>query len=345
VIAEYIKGPLERGRGFFDFIDCQEGRLVFGGWLFVPDWPFDDFSLKVNGRSMAGARIIDRPDVNEAFGLPATTRCGFQVDAGLGAAMKAEWVDIAIVGKTAGVEVAIISTIFKPDFRAGLSDPPGHLMRHVIGSDSRDNYWAGSLMAYGEFRLAMQRNISDPQIGRLLDWGCGCGRMTSMFLKHSEIAEIYGCDIEAEAIDWCRAHLARGSFDTIFPNPPTAYPGDYFGAIVSNSVFTHLTRGAQTAWLGEMSRILRPGGFLFASCHGDFATSFADISIREEVARDGISDRMPDANLAGVVPSGDYRTTYQTAAYTVAEFGKQIRVVEYLPRAIGSLQDLVVMQK
>lgn len=346
-IETKVRPPnLERGRGFIDHIEYQNGRLIMTGWMFVRDHAFDDFALKLNGTPHAGARLVERPDVREAFSnISSAARCGFYVDTSLNESDASKWIDLDVVGVSSGKEVAVISTSFVIGFRDGINTPPGRLMQRVANTESPANYWTSALTSFGEYRHAMRRHVAEATIGRLLDWGCGCGRMTSLFLKHSSIAEIHGCDIDTEAVVWCRTNLPKGSFGSIPLYPPTAYPSEFFGAIVSYSVFTHLVRDVQISWLKEMRRILRPGGYFFASCHGDFATSFSDAIIQDEVRRDGISDGTHDSHLDGVAPTDYYRATFQSQAYTVAEFGKHFRVVEYLPRAVASFQDLIVLQK
>lgn len=345
MIDDSTSKPLERGRGFFDYIDYQSGSLRFEGWMFISTSPFDDIAFKINGAIQVGARLVDRPDVNKVFGIPNAVRSGFRVDVTISEERLKDWIDIDIIGMVAGREVAIISTTYKLDFRVDIAEPPLRLIKHVSGSESQANYWASALTSFSEYRSAIRRYADEGQIARLLDWGCGCGRMTALFLQHANIREIYGCDIDTDAIDWCRTHVSKGHFDVIAPNPPTPYPSDYFDTIISYSVFTHLTRGAQQDWLQEMHRILRPGALMFASCHGDFATSFAASTIQSDVIREGISDCTLDANLDGVAPNGYYRSTYQSEIYTVATVRRYFRLVEYVPRAVASYQDLMILQK
>ncbi len=42
---------------------------------------------------------------------------------------------------------------------------------------------------------------------RLLDFGCGAGRTLRHFLDQADSAEIWGCDIDAESIDWLQRNL------------------------------------------------------------------------------------------------------------------------------------------
>ena len=41
----------------------------------------------------------------------------------------------------------------------------------------------------------------------MLDFGCGSGRVLRHFLQEAQAAEIYGCDIHAESINWGKANL------------------------------------------------------------------------------------------------------------------------------------------
>ncbi len=44
------------------------------------------------------------------------------------------------------------------------------------------------------------------EVGALLDWGCGCGRV----LRHwSDVhgTRVCGCDINPRMVDWCNEHL------------------------------------------------------------------------------------------------------------------------------------------
>ena len=113
----------------------------------------------------------------------------------------------------------------------------------------------------------------------LLDFGCGCGRV----IRHWESrSDLHGCDHDAEAIRWCREHLAFASFERHGLEPPLPYPDQRFGAVTAISVFTHLPEEAQAAWRDELRRVLAPGGLLVLTTHGErYVDRFSD----EERAR------------------------------------------------------------
>ena len=133
-------------------------------------------------------------------------------------------------------------------------------------------------------------DIGPSDMQRLLDWGCGCGRLTAHWLHQGRIPEIHGCDINPDGIAWCRSHLRNGHFAVVKFDPPTPYTNDYFDGIAAFSVFTHLTQPAQQQWLAEMHRILRPGGVFVATVHGRSAGWFRFGPAIDELLSTGIHD-------------------------------------------------------
>ena len=131
-------------------------------------------------------------------------------------------------------------------------------------------------------------------------------------------AQITGADIDAENIAWCQANLHGGRFLTAPLWPPLDLPDACFDAVIGLSVMTHLTAEAQRAWLGEIRRILKPGGVALISFGGDGAASFA--SFHHTPAwwarwrATGFDDGLADPALAGKIADAEYyRVTHQTA--------------------------------
>ena len=134
---------------------------------------------------------------------------------------------------------------------------------------SGDAFRLSGLKAYTDLWDALRQHAPDPAGLRILDWGCGCGRITR-YLAAAGVLELRGCDIDAEAIAWCRRNL-EGTFSVNAPEPPLPYADGELDVVVASSVFTHLARGHQEMWLRELQRILAPGGLLLASVSGETA--------------------------------------------------------------------------
>jgi SAM-dependent methyltransferase len=256
-----------------------------------------------------------------------------------------DWVDIDIFGLLNGREVARLSTLYRPDYRDSWAEPPASLMRRTIFVDQTNFYWLVGLQSFSEYYKTIQRHCDIKRAKRLLDWGCGCGRMTRFFSKHIGHLEVHGCDIDTEQIEWCAANLPKARFVVIPPFPPTMYADDMFDIVISWSVFTHLRRDVQLDWLKEMRRIIAPGGLFLASVSGESLLRFASREAQLEMMKNGISDSSLDRALDGIAPEGYYRGTLQRKSYTCREYSRYFRVAEYIEQGATSSQDLIIMRK
>ena len=105
---------------------------------------------------------------------------------------------------------------------------------------------------------------------RVLDFGCGAGRTLRHFLVEAQEAEITGCDIDAESVEWVQSNLVPPLHGAVTSGaePPLPFEDDSFDLVYAVSVFTHLSTH-WAAWLCEMHRILAPGGLLVATFIGE----------------------------------------------------------------------------
>jgi SAM-dependent methyltransferase len=104
---------------------------------------------------------------------------------------------------------------------------------------------------------------------RVLDFGCGAGRVLRHFAPEANAAEFIGCDVDEAAIEWASKHLTPPfSFLRNAGLPPLPEPDESFDLIYAISVFTHLT-DSWAAWLLELRRLLEPEGLLVLSFIGE----------------------------------------------------------------------------
>lgn len=103
---------------------------------------------------------------------------------------------------------------------------------------------------------------------RALDFGSGPGRALRHFADLVPHNTFWGCDAHAESIDWLNEHLApmRGLRCGRAPGLPL--DDGSLDLVWATSVFAHLT-DHWAGWLGELHRLLAPGGHLIAACLGD----------------------------------------------------------------------------
>jgi SAM-dependent methyltransferase len=97
---------------------------------------------------------------------------------------------------------------------------------------------------------------------RMLDFGCGYGRILRLMYYYSNPERMFGCDPWDKALDLCRNDGLLGQFaqsDYI----PTKLPfSEKFDLIYAFSVFTHLSLNATMSSLQTLGRALAPDGML-----------------------------------------------------------------------------------
>jgi SAM-dependent methyltransferase len=118
---------------------------------------------------------------------------------------------------------------------------------------------------------------------RVLDFGCGAGRIVRHALAEDSLARYWGCDIDAPSVEWMRAHLSPPleAFQSDHW-PPMALPDGQFHLIYAFSVFTHLL-DSWSAWLLELHRLLDPDGVLIVTVFGPGISRHGEVAIGEDI--------------------------------------------------------------
>ena len=142
--------------------------------------------------------------------------------------------------------------------RAGVPDPADVIASYrAVGRDSRRTI----LELLGEVGFSFPGT-------RVLDFGCGSGKVMRHFLAEAEGCELSGCDIDVRSIDWINAELSPPLHAFVNGEaPPLDRPAGSFDLVWSVSVFTHLT-DHWAGWLCELHRVLRAGGLAIVSFLG-----------------------------------------------------------------------------
>jgi len=198
--------------------------------------------------------------------------------------------------KRAAERIGVLGTLHSVRMRwsdaraadAESDDLPPQRLRSLVGG-SPDGAWfveVGRASAAALRAAAIERgfDLDDPSFA-ILDFGCGCGRTSRHWQR-----PVHGTDIRLELVAWCQEHLP-GSYTVNEPEPPTLYADTSFDVVYAVSVFTHLTVDRQRQWLAEFARIIRPGGLLLLTTHGDRAVAENE-ALREEEVRDYHSGRI-----------------------------------------------------
>jgi 2-polyprenyl-3-methyl-5-hydroxy-6-metoxy-1,4-benzoquinol methylase len=224
--------------------------------------------------------------------------------------------------------------------------PDASSRTRVHGNDSLSAFKLEGYSAYKKVFRAMAReiDISSCEKIRVLDWGCGCGRVARYF--DSSKMEIWGADVDQGNLYWSETHLGIKT-KLLNSLPPCSLPKNYFDCIFGISVMSHLDSSLQKDWLEELALCLKPDGVMLLSIHG---ISAALRGLPENLFRDFLSGGF--LSLAAnhhlddsLEETSFYKDTFTDPIHVVTNWCKSLQLSNYLESVIGNHQDLVALRK
>ena len=331
---------LKPARGYFGVVGQIGDDFAVNGWMLAP-FPIElsRFALYLNQDLVGWAepRTATSEEFDKVRHQGEPKLFDFRITNPIEAP---DFSRIEVVGCAGDQPVRRLTTLFRGDLDTDVPTPPEKLIFRVTGNKDGKVVKAAGLRCAVNFLDAIGKHRDLSTVRSVLDWGCGCGRVTVHlmdFLSSYDSLEIHGCDIDGEAIAWCNEHLRRGHFRHIDPYPPLPWPDDSFDVVVSCSVLTHLTEEVQQVWLQEIRRIIAPRGMFLPSINSNFPDS--------QVPTQGISDQTLDTMMDGIAPAGYYRGTVQSREYTTNRWSSSFDILDFIENGIEGTQDLVVMRK
>ena len=148
---------------------------------------------------------------------------------------------------------------------------------------------------------------------RVLDVGCGCGRMAIPMIPFlADEGVYYGFDIVPEAIKWTRKHIAAkyprfhfelaDIYNRIYNRTGALAPSEYrfpyddlfFDFTVLTSVFTHMLADDMEHYLAEIARTLKTGG----RCMVSFFLLNSDVAANLSKGESTIDFKHPQSRCA-----------------------------------------------
>jgi SAM-dependent methyltransferase len=245
---------------------------------------------------------------------------------------------------------------------SALPIPPDELIDRVVSGFSNDEaaqhrslFLETGRRSAADFEHALAA-VGDAlsKHARILEFGCGCGRIMRWMEELARSSRLVGTDIDERAIEWAAANLPFAQFDVNGGLPPTSYADGEFDLILNHSVFTHLDGDYQDSWLGELQRITAPNGVLVLSIHGEHAFGQSEQQLaleaparrqwRETLERDGILFVAEDSYVGSAFPDF-YHTAFHAPWYIFEHWSRWFDVLAYLPRSSLGFQDQVVLRR
>lgn len=159
-------------------------------------------------------------------------------------------------------------------------DVPGAALREASSVSD-----LGLFYTIGEAWAHLAARFARTDAPRVLDIGCGCGKMARFFVMNPR-ASYVGLDVFRPAIRWCRTAFANyPSFRFLHldvhselynrtgrvPSDQVALPVDDGSAdvVICGSLFTHLLEPAFRRYLLEVRRVLSGNGIALISIHDE----------------------------------------------------------------------------
>ncbi|RHW74886.1 class I SAM-dependent methyltransferase [Colwellia sp. RSH04] len=183
---------------------------------------------------------------------------------------------------------------------------------------------------------------------RLLDFGCGQGRLSNGFLaSKTEIARYIGVDTSLESINWCVNWIEKYHSNFKFLHVP-AYNARYnpeekmyqplpfeentFDLVFLNSVFSHMLTADIRFYLEQFKRVLSSGGYVYL-------TAFIEDDVPHE-------EENPEGYLGRKSKGALHRVRFQKNYFLslVREFG--FTVIEFKHQYITrTCQSVVILKR
>lgn len=177
----------------------------------------------------------------------------------------------------------------------------------------------------------------------MLDFGCGLGRVLKPLMERAPYANLVGFDIDAAMLEGCRRLLDDGRLRLV--SSSSELPDQSFDLIFAISVFTHLNSSFDH-WLGEIDRLLRPGGLALLTYQDE--TLFSEMASAGKIA--GLKPGKAVLNERFIVGDGTPEGgaglgTFLTSKEWEATVGRHFRVNVTVPRGLFGHQSYSVLSK
>lgn len=219
--------------------------------------------------------------------------------------------------------------------------PPPNLVFDVAGSsDVKWFLYSGGLGAECIHEALRRNKVDLPSVNKVLDLGCGCGRVIR-HLNFLPDTKLFGTDYNPKLVEWCRDNLPLANFAVNQSEPPLSYANDAFDLVYALSVFTHLTEQSQLRWMDELGRIIRTGGLLLITAHGEYYLN--QLSPAEQARFQNGELVVTNSEVAG----SNYCGAYHPTEYVRTVMARGFEIVDFIAEGAkgNPFQDLYLLRR
>jgi SAM-dependent methyltransferase len=150
-----------------------------------------------------------------------------------------------------------------PNIRALLPRVPEPSFQELWNGNSGVALATQSRAFYSKMRERYGAHSGRPLAdSRVLDFGCGWGRLTRYLARDVAPGRLYGCDPVEGILQVCRENRVPATLARSEPVPERVPFDGEFELAFAFSVFTHISESAHQSCLRALHGCLRPGGLL-----------------------------------------------------------------------------------
>jgi SAM-dependent methyltransferase len=248
--------------GTVETFSIEDGVVSASGWCFHPTTPLDGIELRCGGETIAIGIPETRPDVAGAHDdISHAGSSGFHLEGRL-----LNWTDEPIRFELLGIRDWLPVGHLRMDYEPALTNaptPPAELLTKVYG-------YSNPTPLQMRTALAGQALLDALSHYRLLDgfrdaviWDAGCGLLAPLAARRLPSAKISALVEDADSRAWL-ADTGTVQTEPMEQGPPTALADGIADLVLRDRPLAILSDDQLVGWLGELRRLLRPGGY--AAC-------------------------------------------------------------------------------
>ena len=219
--------------------------------------------------------------------------------------------------------------------------PPADLIYLVAGHRNPQQFLdTGRTTNEAIRRLLQKHDLKVEQFGAILDFGCGVGRIMRHW-RTTKGPALHGTDYNPALVDWCKSNLKFSEFRVNPLAGELPYEPETFDFIYAFSVFTHLSEPLQFFWINELRRVLKPGGYIWFTTHGE---NYVSALTPEELKR----FRSGELVIREDKQSGsNFCAVFHPPSYVPEKLAQNFTIVDFVPGGehSDSVHDVHLLRK
>lgn len=193
------------------------------------------------------------------------------------------------------------------------------------------------------WNLVNQQNPSLVKDKRVMDYGCGHGRMTRHMQNFFKPSILVGADVLEDGVAFCAKEFGTVPF-VISKDTPISRLNETIDVIIAVSVFSHLPLKAFEDNLSSLDKVLSQDGVLMFTANGQHWKQKHGIELDNGFYFGNLSQRSSDSKFnTSNLPLQEYGQTCVSVGFVEETLKRaNMRLVEHIPEGHAKSQDIYI---